>query len=47
MNVYDIKHPLRGPKYEKYKALEEVFKDKILSLVSNQNAYLKYKSDIR
>jgi enolase len=35
MNVYDIKHPLRGPKYEKFKALEEVFKDKILNLVSN------------
>ena len=47
MNKYDIKHPLRGEKYEKAPVLKQQFTDRILSVASNDNSYLGYKKDHR
>ena len=47
MDKYDIKHPLRGEKYEKAPVLKQKFTDRILSVAGNDNSYLGYKKDHR
>ena len=47
MDKYDIKHPLRGEKWEKAPVLKQKFTDRILSVAGNDNSYLGYKKDHR
>ena len=43
MDKYDIKHPLRGEKYEDCPTLPQPFKRKILDVVNQPNSYISYK----
>jgi hypothetical protein len=46
MELYDIKHPLRGEEYENYK-FTQPFADKILSIASEPKGFFKYVYDYR
>ena len=46
MELYDIKHPLRGEDYENYKFIQ-AFADKIQSIASQPRCYFKYKKNMR
>lgn len=47
MEKYDIKHPLRGQQYQDVPTLKQEYCQKILSILSAPNSYLKYKKDQR
>lgn len=45
MHRYDIKHPLRGEKWEDCPTVKQSFNRKILDVVAMPNSYIKYKTD--
>lgn len=46
MELYDIKHPLRGEEYEDYKYIQP-FGDKIQFIASEPKSFFKYKKNMR
>jgi len=46
MELYDIKHPLRGEEYENHK-FTQPFADKIKALASEPRGFFKYKKNMR
>ena len=47
MHRYDIRHPLRGEKWEDCPTMKQSFNRKILDVVALPNSYIKYKTDQR
>jgi len=47
MDTFDIKHPLRGEKYEKAPVFKQHFNEKIIGVAGCENSYLGYKKDHR
>jgi len=47
MHQYDIRHPLRGEKWEDCPVMKQSFNRKILDIVALPNSFLSYKNDAR